>query len=528
MKVLISDSFSPQGIDIFKNAPGIEVNYTPGLPAEELKAVIGDYEGLVIRSATKVTADVINAGTRLKVVGRAGVGVDNVDVEAATEKGVVVMNTPGGNAEAAAEHTIALMFAMCRMIPQAVASMRRKEWEKKAFMGMEVLGKTMGILGLGNIGSIVADRALGLKMMVLAYDPYMSPELAAKKGFELVSLDTLLNRSDIVTVHVPKNKETENMIDAAAMKKMKEGAMLINCARGGIVNEVDLAAACRNGHIRMAAVDVFTKEPPSVDNPLLDVDNVICTPHLGASTAEAQENVAIAVAQQIVEYLTKGSIRNAVNVPSVDAKVLETLGPYLKLGQNMGRFFAHTCPFPLKELIIEYLGDVTKYDVAPLTSAVLVGVLSSYMEGELINEVNAPMMAKERGINIQESKSSQEVEYTSLVSITARDDGQTHSVAGTIFGRGEPRLVRVNEYSVEAVPQGNIIVVQNLDTPGVIGSIGTLLGEKGINIGSMHWGRDEIGGRALSIIRMDSVPGPDVIEDMKCLPNVNYIKFFQL
>lgn len=528
VKVLVSDSLSPHGVEVFRAASGVDVDVQTGLSPEDLRSVIGKYDGLVVRSATQVTADIIEAADNLKVIGRAGVGVDNIDVEAATKRGIVVMNTPGGNSMAAAEHTIALMFALCRNIPEAVASMKQKQWEKKRFMGMEVFGKTLGVIGLGNIGSIVADRALGLKMNVIAHDPYISPDLVAKKGIELVSLDELYARSDIITIHVPKTKETEHLINAETIKKMKDGVMLINCARGEIMDEAALAEACRKGKIRMAAVDVFSQEPPLPDNPLLEVDNIICTPHVGASTSEAQENVAIAIGQQMVAYLTEGTIENAVNVPSVDATVLKTVGPYLNLGQKMGGFFAQTCSFPLKDLVVEYQGEVIKHEVAPISSAVLVGLLSSYMEGEIVNEVNAPFIAKERGINVRESKISEEADFTSLITLTAKSNRITHTLAGTIFGKSEPRLVKVNEYSVESVPAGNILLIYNVDRPGVIGNIGTLMGTKSINIANMQVGRDEKGGTALCICHVDTIPPPDVLRELERLPNITSVKLIQL
>ncbi|MBW2039063.1 MAG: phosphoglycerate dehydrogenase [Deltaproteobacteria bacterium] len=527
MKVLVSDNLSPHGVEILKGTKGIEVEVKTGLSPEELRAIIGEYHGLVVRSATKVTAEIIESAHNLKVIGRAGVGVDNIDVEAATKKGIVVMNTPGGNSMAAAEHTIALMLAIVRNIPQAVASMREKRWEKKRFMGVEVFGKTLGVIGLGNIGSIVADRGLGLKMKVIAHDPYISPDLAKQKGVELVSLDELFARSDIITIHVPKTKETENLINTKAINKMKDGVMLINCARGGIVDEEALAQACRNGKVRAAAVDVYSQEPTPPDNPLLDVENIVCTPHLGASTSEAQENVAIAIAQQIVAHLTEGTIRNATNVPSVDAQVLATLGPYLNLGQKMGGFFVQTCPFPLKDLIIEYQGEVTKYNVAPISSTILVGILSSYMD-EYVNDVNAPFIAKERGINFQESKITEAADFTSLITLKAKAHGATHTVAGTLFGKKEPRLVVVNEYSIEAVPEGNILLVDTLDKPGVIGNIGNTLGARNINIGNMQFGRDKIGGKSLCILHLDTIPPADVLDELSRLPHVNSVRLTQL
>ena len=526
MKVLVSDNLSPQGVEILQQAKGVEVDVKTGLSPEELHKIIGEYDGLVVRSATTVTADIIEAASNLKVIGRAGVGVDNIDVQAATKRGIVVMNTPGGNSMAAAEHTIALMFAITRNISQAAVSMWEKKWEKKRFTGAEVFNKTLGVIGLGNIGSIVAERGLGLKMKVIAYDPYISTDLAAQKGIESVSLDDLFARSDIITIHVPKSKETANLINAAVISKMKDGVMVINCARGGIVDEKALAEACRSGKVRAAAVDVFTQEPPPPDNPLLGVENIVCTPHLGAATSEAQENVAIAIAHQIVAYLTEGTIINAINVHSVDSQILATLGPYLNLGQKMGGFFAQTCPFPLKELIIEYQGEVTTYGVAPISSAILVGVLKSYMN-EHVNDVNAPLIAKERGITFRESKMTEAADFTSLITLRAKAEGNTHQVAGTLFGNKEPRLVMINAYLVEAIPEGNILLVDSLDEPGVIGNIGTSLGAKKINIGNMQFGRDKKGGKSLCILQLDTIPSADILEELKRLPHVNSVQLIQ-
>ena len=527
MKVLVSDKLSPLGVEILQKAKGIEVDVKTGLSPEELRSIIGEYDGLVVRSATKVTADIIDAASNLKVIGRAGVGVDNIDVAAASKKGIVVMNTPGGNSMAAAEHTIAMMFAIARSVPQAAVTMWDKKWEKKRFMGMEVFGKTLGVIGIGNIGGIVADRGLGLKMKVIAYDPFVSPDVAAQKGIELASLDDLLAQADIITVHVPKSKETTNLINAAAIKKMKDGVMIINCARGGIVDEQALADACGSGKVRAAAVDVFTAEPTPPDNPLLGVENIVCTPHLGAATSEAQENVAIAIAHQMVAYLTEGTVRNAVNVHSVDAQVLATLGPYLNLGQKMGGFFAQTCPFPLKDLTIEYQGEVTAYNVAPISSAILVGALKAHMD-EQVNDVNAPFIAKERGITFQESKLTEEADFTSLITLRAQAGGKTHQVAGTLFGKKEPRLVLVNDYVVETIPEGTIVLVDSLDKPGVIGNIGATLGKKEINIGNMQFGRDTKGGKSLCILHLDALPSAEVLDELSHLPHVNSVKLIQL
>jgi len=527
MKVLVSDNLSPQGVEILQKAKGVTVDVKTGLSPEELRTIIGEYDGLVVRSATKVTADIIDAASQLKVIGRAGVGVDNIDVAAATKKGIVVMNTPGGNSMAAAEHTIALMFSIARSVPQAAVTMWDKKWEKKRFMGMEVFGKTLGVIGIGNIGGIVADRGLGLKMKVIAYDPFVSPEVAAQKGIEIVSLDEVFARSDVITVHVPKTKETEHIIDAKAISKMKDGVMIINCARGGIVDEKALADACSSGKVKAAAVDVFTKEPTPPDNPLLGVENIVCTPHLGAATSEAQENVAIDIAHQIVAYLTEGTVRNAINVHSVDAQVLATLGPFLNLGQKMGGFFTQTCPFSLKDLIIEYQGEVTAHNVAPVSSAILVGVLKAHMD-EQVNDVNAPFIAKERGMTFRESKRTEAADFTSLITLTAKAGGKTHQVAGTLFGKKEPRLVLVNEYVVEAIPEGNIVLVDSLDKPGVIGNIGVTLGKKEINIGNMQFGRDKKGGKSLCILHLDAIPSGDVLKELGALPHVNSVKLIQL
>ncbi|MBN1254472.1 MAG: phosphoglycerate dehydrogenase [Deltaproteobacteria bacterium] len=527
MKVLVSDKLSPQGVEILQKGKGITVDVKTGLSPEELRTIIGEYEGLVVRSATTVTADIIDAATKLKVIGRAGVGVDNIDVAAASKKGIVVMNTPGGNSMAAAEHTIAMMLSIARSVPQAAVTMWDKKWEKKRFMGVEVFSKTLGVVGIGNIGGIVAERGVGLKMKVIAYDPFVAPDVAIQKGIEMVSLDEIFARSDFITVHVPKTKETENIIDAKAISKMKDGVMIINCARGGIVDEKALADACRSGKVRAAAVDVFTQEPTPPDNPLLGVENIVCTPHLGAATSEAQENVAIDIAHQIVAYLTEGTVRNAVNVHSVDAQVLATLGPFLNLGQKMGGVFAQTCPFPLKDLIIEYQGDVTEHNVAPISSAILVGVLKAHMD-EQVNDVNAPFIAKERGITFRESKITEAADFTSLITLTAKAGGNTHQVAGTLFGKKEPRLVLVNDYVVEAIPEGNILLIDSLDKPGVIGNIGATLGEKEINIGNMQFGRDKKGGRSLCILHLDAIPSADVLDEIKRLPHVNSVKLIQL
>ncbi|MDO8426836.1 MAG: phosphoglycerate dehydrogenase, partial [Deltaproteobacteria bacterium] len=422
MKILISDSMSNKAVEILKATPGITVDVITGLKPEELKAKIKDYHGLVVRSATKATAEIIEAAENLKVIGRAGTGVDNIDMTAATKKGIVVMNTPGGNTVTTAEHAVAMMMALSRNIPQATASMKRGEWEKKKFEGTEVTGKTLGILGVGNIGSVVASRAQGLKMNVIAYDPFISPEAADKLGISLVSMDELFKKSDFISIHVPLTNETKNLVNAGAFQKMKKGVKIINCARGGIVDEKDLAEAIKAKIVSGAAFDVFEKEPPQADNPLLQLEEVILTPHLGASTLEAQENVAIAIAEQIADYLTTGSIRNAVNVPSIPAELLVSLGAYISLGEKLGSFQGQILKGGIEEITVEYSGEVVNYDVAPITIACIKGLLDKVLD-TYVNFVNAPYIAKERGIKIVEVKSSRPTDFASSITIKVGTKG---------------------------------------------------------------------------------------------------------
>ncbi|HUL37013.1 MAG TPA: phosphoglycerate dehydrogenase, partial [Thermodesulfobacteriota bacterium] len=417
-RVLVSDPLSKKGLEILEKAKNLRVDVKPGLPPEELKKIISEYDGIIIRSETKLKGDLIEAGERLKVIGRAGIGLDNVDLPAATKKGIVVMNTPQENAIAAAEHTIAMILSISRKIPQATASMKTGKWEKKKFMGVELYNKTLGLIGIGVIGTVVADRARGLKMKVIGYDPYLSKETAEKKGVDLVSLDELLSRSDFISVHTPLTDETRNLIDKKAFSKMKNGVILINCARGGIINEKDLYDAIRGEKVAAAALDVFEKEPPT-GNPLLELEEVISTPHLGASTGEAQENVAIAIANQIVDYLTLGEARNAVNMPAVSPDILPFLRPYLRLGEKLGSFLSQISNYAIEELLIEYHGEVLEYGTRPITISVLKGLLTPFV-GETVNFVNAPVMAKERGIRITESVSDKAEDFASLIALTAR------------------------------------------------------------------------------------------------------------
>jgi len=458
-KVLISDPLSNKGLEILARAKNLKYEITTGLSLEELKKIIPEYDAIIIRSETKLKAEIIEAANRLKVIGRAGIGLDNVDLRAATKKGIVVMNTPQENAIAAAEHTIALMFSIARKIPQATASMKAGKWEKKKFMGLELYNKTLGVIGIGVIGTVVVDRARGLKMKVLGYDPFLTKEAAEKRGIELVSFDELLARSDFITVHTPLTDETRNLIDKSAIRKMKEGVILINCARGGIINEKDLYDAIKEGKVAGAALDVFEKEP-AVGNPLFELEEVIHTPHLGASTGEAQENVSIAIAQQVVDYLTLGEARNAVNIPMVSPDILPLLRPYLRLGEKLGSFLAQISNYAIEEVLIEYHGEVVEYGTKPITTSVLKGLLTPFV-GETVNFVNAPVMAKERGIRITESTSAKVEDFASLIAITARSKMEQNYIAGTLFGREELRIVRLNTFFIEAIPGGYVLLIHN-------------------------------------------------------------------
>jgi len=527
MKVLISDNLGQTGIDLFENAPGIEVDVKTGLTPDELKRIIKDYEALVIRSATKVTADLIESAERLKVVGRAGIGLDNVDIPAATKKGIVVMNTPGGNVVTTAEHTIALMMSLTRNIAQGTASLKAGRWDKKNLQGREIMNKTLGLIGYGKIGSVVADRARGLKMRVMVYDPVVQPDVIEKKGFEPVSLETLYQSADYVSVHVPKSKNTEGMLNTAAFSKMKPGVMLINCARGGIVDETALKEALESGKVAGAALDVFETEPPAADHPLLAMDNVVVTPHLGASTIEAQTNVAVAVAQQIIEYLTQNNIINAVNVPSIPGQLLEKLKPYLYLADRMGCMMAQYSNGQLKEIRIEYAGNFQDLDMSPVTTGFLKGLLTPLVPDE-VNAINAPVIAKEKGIKISESISAESEEFTNLITgyVTSTDD--EHMVAGTVFGKTDSRIVRIDDFRIEIVPEGHVGLIHNLDEPGAIGSIGNTLGENGINISRMQVGREANGENNIILIRTDTPITDSVAEKIQALPKVKNIRIFEL
>ncbi len=516
MKVLVSDVLGEIGIKMFQDEPGIDVDVKTGLAPDELKAIIGGYDALVIRSATKVTGDILAAAKNLKVVGRAGIGLDNVDIAEATKHGVVVMNTPTGNVITTAEHTIAMMMALTRNIPLGTATLKAGKWEKKKLQGREVFNKILGIIGLGKIGSIVADRARGLKMQVIVHDPFLSPEQIEKAGYEPVSLDELYQRADYITVHVPKMKETVGLLNRAAFDQMKDGVMIINCARGGIVAEADLSEALRSGKVAGAALDVFEKEPPGA-NPLFEVDRVVCTPHLGASTLEAQTNVAVQVAEQIIAYLKDGTITNAVNVPAVSGEILEKVGPLLTLADRMGCLLAQLCSGPVKEVIIEYAGDFQELDLSPVTTAVLKGFLTP-MVAEDVNFVNAAVLAQERGVKVTETRVGETDQYINLITVKAVADDATSAVAGTIFGQKDPRVVNINGFRLELHPHGRFTLIHNHDKPGAIGSIGMLLGENNINIKHMRVGQAEGGDKTMIFLRTDETIPDSVMAKLRELP----------
>jgi len=518
LKILVSDNIAPEGKAILDRAKGIEADVRAKVSPEDLKAIIGDYHGLIVRSATKVTAEIIAAAVNLRVVGRAGTGVDNIDLPAASKRGIVVMNTPGGNTLSAAEHALSMILALARHIPQATASIKAGKWEKDRFMGTEVSDRTLGIIGLGNIGTVVAHRAESLGMKVIGYDPYLSSEAAAKRKVDLVTLDDLLARSDFITLHTPLTASTRNLMNASAFSRMKRGVRIVNCARGGIIDEKALYEAIVSGQVAGAGLDVFEKEPPG-KNPLLELEQVICTPHLGASTTQAQVKVSVAIAEQVVDYLLLGTARHAVNLPSVSPEVLALLNPYLLLAEKIGKFQAQITPGSIQEVRLAYSGSVVEVDTSLIAMSFLKGLLDPILE-EKVNYVNAPILAKERGIKVVESKSRDSEDYTTLLIGQVQTEQTQNTVAGTLFGKNEPRIVRINEFVTEAIPEGNVLFIHNQDKPGVIGNMGSMLASRGINIGQMHLSRDKIGGTAISLVHVDGPVSLEVLEALTRLPNI--------
>ena len=516
-KVVVSDALAPQGLEILERAAGLQVVNVPGISPGELTAVLADADGLVVRSGTKVTADVIAAAPQLKVIGRAGIGVDNVDVPAATQRGIVVVNTPEGNNVTTAEHAIALLVSLARHVPQATASMKAGKWEKSKFQGMELYNRTLGVVGLGNIGRIVAERARGLAMRVIAYDPFIAPEVAQQLDVELVPLDELIARSDAITIHVPKTKDTTKLLNRERLAKAKRGVLIVNAARGGIVDEAALLEALNSGQVAAAALDVFEQEPTPRDHPLVSHPNVICTPHLGASTEQAQINVSIAVAEQVRDFLLSGEVRNAVNMPSISPELLQQIRPYLALGEKLGRFQGQLRPGAIEEIEIEYAGEVANLRVSAITIAVLKGLLESVTDR--VNMVNAPVIARERGIRVVETKSSRPLDFASTITTRVRGNVQ-RLITGALFHGNQPRIVRIDDFMLEAIPEGPTLLIHNHDRPGVVGSVGLLLGECGINISRMQLALVRERAEAAMIVNVDQAPDEAVMERLRSLPNM--------
>lgn len=528
-RILVSDPIAEAGIEVLRQAG--EVDVRTGLPKEELIRIIGEYDALVVRSETKVTADVIEAATRLRIIGRAGVGVDNIDVAAATQRGIIVVNSPEGNTIAAAELTVAMMLAMARNIPQADRSLRAGEWKRSKFVGTEVYRKTLGIIGLGKIGREVARRAKGLGMTVIAYDPFTPAEVAERIGVTLTDLDSLLAQSDFVTIHTPLNEQTRHLINAERIARMKDGARLINCARGGIVDEQALADALRSGKLAGAAVDVFSKEPPTPDNPLLSLENCVVTPHLGASTTEAQVNVAVDVAEQIVSVLRGGPARSAVNLPPIDPEVLQRIAPYLMLAEKIGKLHTQLVQAPIVQVQVTYSPDFAELPTDILTRAVVTGILQPVLS-EPVNPVNALLIAQSRGIHVTQSLQQQTEAhemYPSLITVTAQTSGgERHEVAGTVFGKGDARIVTVDGYRVDVIPRGIMLFTRHTDKPGVIGRVGTLLGSRDVNIAGMHLGREKVGGKALMVLMVDDPIDASLLAEIRALDGMESAQVVEL
>ena len=514
-RVLIADSLSPAAIDIFKQR-GVEVDVKTGLSKDDLIQIIGDYDGLVVRSDTKPNKDVIAAARNLKVIGRAGIGVDNIDIPAATAAGIVVMNTPFGNSITTAEHAIAMMFALARQMPAADASTQAGKWEKTRFMGVELYAKTLGLIGAGNIGGIVADRALGLKMKVVAYDPFLSPERAVELGVEKVELDELLARADIITLHTPLTDKTRNILSAENLARTKKGVMIVNCARGGLVDEAALRAGLDSGHIGGAGFDVFVQEPAK-ENVLFGAPNFVATPHLGASTNEAQENVALQVAEQMSDYLLSGAVSNALNSPSVTAEEAPRLKPFIALAEKLGAFAGQMVDFGIKAIDIAYEGDIAALNARPLTAAALAGVMRPMLAE--VNMVSAPAIAKERGITVSESRQDDSPIYESLMRITVTTEKGKRSFAGSVLA-GTPRVVEVKGMDLDAPFGPTMLYVNNLDKPGFIGNLGALLGEAGVNIATFNLGRVSAGDDAIALVGVDQAPGEALLTRIQALPHV--------
>jgi len=530
MNILICDPISPKGISLFQRRPEFEVTVLDKrLPEAELIPLVKEVHAMVVRSETKITANVIAAAPELKVVGRAGVGVDNVDIEAATQRGIVVMNTPGGNTISTAELTFSMLTALARRIPQANASMKASQWDRKSFKGVELYNKTLAILGMGRIGSEVAKRAVAFGMQVLAYDPFLSLAKAKSLQVELIEqLDDIYSRADFITVHMPMTDETRGMLNKEAFAKMKDGVRVLNCARGGIINEADLLDAIKQGKVAGAALDVYETEPPPKDFPLRDLPQVIMTPHLGASTVEAQENVGIEVAEAITDYLLNGAVRNAINLPNLDAKTYAIVQPYLSLAEKLGRLMAQLAPKRNDQIIVTYGGRATQIPTDPVTRTILKGFLES-AGGKDVNDVNVRALAASLGLVIEEVKSNEETDYNEWIHVAVLSGKERFSAGGTILGkRHQPRIVRLNSQPVEIVPEGVLFLMNNKDTPGMVGQIGSLMGRNQVNIASMSLHRDDAGGQALTVLNLDSVPPPALMDEIRKDPNITNARVVSL
>ncbi len=512
-KVLVSDKLSETAVQIFRDR-GIDVDFQPdlGKDKEKLREVIGDYDGLAIRSATKVTEKILEAAPRLKVIGRAGIGTDNIDKEAASKRGVIVMNTPYGNMITTAEHAIAMMFAVARQIPEASASTHAGKWEKSKFMGVELTGKTLGVIGAGNIGGIVCDRGRGLRMKVIAYDPFLSREKADKMGVEKVEFDQLLSRADFITLHVPKTEKTAGMIDAAAIAKMKKGVRIINCARGGLVDEEAVAEALKSGHVAGAAFDVFSVEP-ATENPLFGLPNVVCTPHLGAATSEAQENVALQVAEQMSNYLLDGAVENALNMPSMTAEESRIMGPWVKLAGHLGSFIGQLTDEPIKAINILYNGSVASMNLDALNCSVVAGIMKRANPD--VNFVSAPFMAKEKGIQISTTNQDKSGVFDGYIKVNVVTDKRERSIAGTVFSDGKPRFIQIKGINIEAEVGRHMLYTTNEDVPGIIGLLGNTMGKNGVNIANFTLGRSNVGGEAIAMLYVDNPIPQDVLKTLE-------------
>ncbi|MFQ5681062.1 MAG: phosphoglycerate dehydrogenase [Candidatus Omnitrophota bacterium] len=526
-KILISDPLAKEGAEILERERQLGVDLRPGLSPEELEQAIGGYDGLIVRSATKVTARVISAAKRLRVIGRAGVGLDNVDLEAATSRGIIVMNTPGGNTISTCEHTLSMLLCLSRNIPQANTSVKAGEWKRSKYIGVEVYGKVLGVVGLGRIGREVSKRALALGMKIAAYDPFLSRDKAEELGVELVEMEELLRRADYITVHTPLTNETRHIISDREFALMKDGARIVNCARGGIIDEAALRRALQSGKVKAAALDVFEKEPPPKGSPLLRQDNLIVTPHLGASTQEAQINVAVEIAEAVRDALLGRGIRNAANYPCLEPEICKVLQPYINLAESLGLFCGQLVSGRICDVRLEYSGEISKMDCASLSLAAVKGLLSPVLQ-ETVNFVNSLSLAKERGIKVNQAKCSQSEEFTNLISLAVRADKGMRRISGTLFTNKQARIVKLDDFYLEAIPRGVMLVIYNLDKPGVIGNLGILLQRHNINIAGMNFGRKEPGGEAITVLNVDSPPSAQVLAKIKGLENISAVRMIRL